>query len=103
VGRARGNFGTFDAFTVDASRQLHTAQKRRGEPLFSRFMLFPTHRWLKVDKGFAFWQRLARLRAKWREGEIAWEKLAAAIRGWINHVQYAETLGLRRAVLRAFV
>jgi RNA-directed DNA polymerase len=43
-----------------------------------------------------------RLRERWSErcdGEITWDEFHASIHGWINHVRYADSWGLRRHVL----
>lgn len=66
---------------------------------FLGFILFPTHRRLKSRKGHAFRARLALLAQAVSTGQLEQEKLDAVIRGWVSHVQYADTWGLRRAVL----
>jgi hypothetical protein len=43
-----------------------------------------------------------RLWKRWREycaGEITFAEFDASVQGWINHVRYADTWGLRRHVL----
>ncbi|MBI4670605.1 MAG: group II intron reverse transcriptase domain-containing protein [Chloroflexi bacterium] len=84
-----------------------TLHARRAQPSlitegipFLGFTVFPTHRRLKARKGFAFRRHLAQLHAQWRTGEIGWKKMDAAIHGWVNHVRYGDTWGLRRAVLK---
>lgn len=66
---------------------------------FLGFYLFPTHRRLKVRKGFAFRRQLMKLVSALKNGAIVFETLDAVIRGWVNHVRYADTWGLRRSVL----
>ena len=66
---------------------------------FLGFQVFPEHRRLKRRKGIAFIRRLRLLAARCAAGEIALDAVHAAVRGWINHVRYANTVGLRKAVL----
>ncbi|MDQ3006854.1 MAG: RNA-directed DNA polymerase [Chloroflexota bacterium] len=64
---------------------------------FLGFQIFPEHRRLKPRKGYAFRRKLSYLM------EIApHEKIKASIQGWINHVRYADTYGLRRSLLNEF-
>ena len=66
---------------------------------FLGFIVFPTHRRLKRRKGVAFRRRLKRLVARYAAGEIEYERLTASVQGWVNHVRYGDTWGLRRAIL----
>lgn len=66
---------------------------------FLGFLVFPDHRRLKRRKGIAFQRRLKQLLVRYTAGEITYEKLLASIRGWVNHVRYGDTWGLRRAML----
>jgi hypothetical protein len=63
------------------------------------FVVFPQRRGLKRRKGIHFqralWQRLAAVRL----GTLSASRLTASVRGWVNHVHYGNTVGLRRAVL----
>jgi hypothetical protein len=61
---------------------------------FLGFIVFPTHRRLKRRKGIHF---LRKLRAKLADGDNLGAR--ASLSGWINHVRYGDTWGLRRAVL----
>jgi retron-type reverse transcriptase len=67
---------------------------------FLGFHLFPTHRWLVNRKGFAYRRKLRRQLAGYRGGVAARHQIDASVRGWINHVRYGDTWGLRRALLR---
>ena len=43
-----------------------------------------------------------RLRARWAaycDGEISFAEFDASVQGWINHLRYADTWGLREHVL----
>jgi RNA-directed DNA polymerase len=67
---------------------------------FLGFIVFPAHRRLKQRKGIAFRQRLKLLVARYAAGEIEYQQLAASVQGWVNHVRYGDTWGLRRATLK---
>lgn len=63
------------------------------------FVVYPTHRRVKARQA----QHVrGRLQARWREycaGLRTFAAFDACVQGWINHVRYADTWGLRRAVL----
>lgn len=67
---------------------------------FLGFTIFPTHRRLKRRKGIAFQRRWRRLLGAYKEGTITLEQLNACTQGWVNHVRYADTWGLLRALFR---
>jgi len=70
---------------------------------FLGFIVYPTHRRLKPRKVIHFRRKLhAELRA-YRSGKLPAEKVTASVLGWINHVRYGDTWGLRRAVLQDVV
>ncbi|MBN1149286.1 MAG: RNA-directed DNA polymerase, partial [Anaerolineales bacterium] len=64
---------------------------------FLGFVVYPEHRRLKRRKGLAYRRKLRGMLANAPD-----ERLRASLRGWINHVRYADTYGLRRAVLAEF-
>lgn len=79
----------------------HSAQARpvtEGIP-FLGFILFPTHRRLKSRKGLAFRRKLNLLLADYRTAQIPFSKLDASIKGWVNHVRFANTWHLRLSIL----
>jgi retron-type reverse transcriptase len=82
---------------------IHTASAQvkpvtHGIP-FLGFVVYPTHRLLKRRKGITFARRM-RARARHLSAlRAAYAPLTAMVRGWINHTRYADTRGLRRAVL----
>ena len=61
---------------------------------FLGFQIFPEHRRLKPRKGYAFRRKLSHLLKVAPQ-----EKVKASIQGWINHVRYGDTFGLRRSLL----
>lgn len=83
--------------------RLHaTAQPRpvrEGIP-FLGFIVFPGRRRLKPRKGLHFRRRLTRLLLERRQGRRTVEDVSVRVRGWVNHVRYANSIGLRKAVLR---
>jgi hypothetical protein len=66
---------------------------------FLGFIVFPQRRRLKRRKGIHFRRKLERLLAAWARGELSFEHVQASVQGWVNHVRYANTVGLRKAVL----
>ena len=83
----------YDRLTIH-ERSAHPKPVTEGIP-FLGFMIFPDSRRLKQRKGFAFRRKLRHLV---RTG--AQLKIKASVQGWINHACYADTHGLRTAVLR---
>jgi hypothetical protein len=78
--------------TIHAER----AQPRpvaEGVP-FLGFLVFPERRRLKARKGYAYRRKLKGLIQTAAE-----EQVQASLRGWINHARYANTVGLRKAIL----
>ena len=68
---------------------------------FLGFTIFPHHRRLKPRRGIAFARRFRRLQRGYAAGRISCDQMTASVRGWVNHVHYGDTWGLRRAVLGA--
>lgn len=65
------------------------------------FVVYPTHRRLKRRNGIQFRQRLAENITLYREGRISFAELDASVQGWINHVRYGDTWGLRQKLFAA--
>ncbi|MEW8037877.1 MAG: reverse transcriptase/maturase family protein [Candidatus Thiodiazotropha taylori] len=66
------------------------------------FIIYPTHRRLKARKLVETSRRLGDRFEAWQTGRISFGEFDASIQGWINHVRYADSWGLRRHVLGAF-
>jgi hypothetical protein len=64
---------------------------------FLGFTIFTDHRRLKRRKGLAYRRRLRQNLRK-----LPFDQVEISLRGWINHVRYADTFGLRRALLEEF-
>ena len=47
-------------------------------------------------------KRLSVRYAQWKSGEISFAEFDASVQGWINHVRYADSWGLRKHVLKDF-
>lgn len=62
------------------------------------FVVYPTHRLLKRRNAVNFTRRLERNLDAYQAGRISFAELDAAVQGWINHVRYADTWGLREHV-----
>jgi len=65
------------------------------------FVVYPTHRRLKARNVVRFSQRLEHNIDLYEAGEITFAELDASVQGWVNHVRYADTWGLREHVFRA--
>ena len=66
---------------------------------FLGFVTFPDRRRLKRRKGIAFRRRLKRLQELEAAGELPAEQVRASVAGWVGHVRYGNTVGLRKAIL----
>ncbi|GAB4502592.1 MAG: RNA-directed DNA polymerase [Anaerolineales bacterium] len=64
---------------------------------FLGFVIYPGYRLLKRRKGIAYQRKLAALV---RVGKS--QVIKSSVQGWLNHVRYADTWGLRRAVLARY-
>jgi hypothetical protein len=64
------------------------------------FVVYPTHRTLKRRNTVRFRRRLERNITLFHCGAISFAELDASVQGWINHVRYADTWGLRRHLLQ---
>jgi hypothetical protein len=62
---------------------------------FLGFSVYPYQRRLKPRKGYFFRRKLKHLLEK----QTPQWQVKASLQGWINHVRYANTVGLRKAVL----
>lgn len=71
---------------------------RAGIPWLG-FVVYPDHRRVKARKVVAASRRLSERHAAWCAGEITFAELDASVQGWINHVRFADTWGLREHVL----
>lgn len=59
------------------------------------FVIHPTHRLLKRRNAIRFTRHFSRLLDLYHAGAISFAELDASVQGWIEHVRYADTWGLR--------
>ena len=62
------------------------------------FVVFPTHRRVKARKVRGATSRLSGRLDDYLAGRIPFAELDASVKGWVNHIRYADTWGLRRHV-----
>jgi len=62
------------------------------------FVVYPTHRRLKRRNAVNFTRRLEHNLDLYQTGEISFGELDASVQGWVNHVRYADSWGLRRYI-----
>ena len=98
MGKARTR--CFGAGAVSAGRA-HPARARAwrmGRLRFAHpttYVVHPTHRLLKRRNAVNFTQRFEQNLDAYQFGKISFAELDACVQGWINHVRYADTWGLR--------
>ncbi len=63
------------------------------------FVVYPDHRRLKARKAVHATRRLGERFEEWRTGRISFGEFDASVQGWINHVRYADSWGLRQHIL----
>jgi len=61
---------------------------------FLGFVIFPDHRRVKARKGYAYRRKLHHL----VKSDCA-KQVQDSVQGWINHVRYGDTYGLRKSLL----
>ncbi len=66
------------------------------------FVVYPDHRRVKARKVVAATRRLTARYDAWSRGDITFAEFDATVGGWINHVRYADSWGLREHVLSRF-
>lgn len=66
---------------------------------FLGWHIYPDHLRLKRRNGIAFQRRFARMRRLLASRQISLERVQSSVQGWIAHVSYGQTWGLRRALL----
>lgn len=81
---------------------VHPRPVTEGIP-FLGFVVYPDHRWLKRRKAIEYRRRLSHLLQNYHSGGVALAAVDATVQGWVNHVRYGNTVGLRKAVLKQAV
>lgn len=59
------------------------------------FVVYPTHRLLKRRNAVNFTRRFEQNLEAYRIGQVSFAELDASVQGWINHVRFADSWGLR--------
>lgn len=67
------------------------------------FVVYPAHRKLKRRNAVNFTRRLAHNLDLYQAGQISFAELDASVQGWVNHVRYGDTWGLREHVFSTHV
>jgi retron-type reverse transcriptase len=80
----------------------HPRPVTEGFP-FLGFVVFPDHRRVKRRKVVHARRRLHALLRGYRSGIVSRDRLQASVLGWINHVRYGDSWGLRTAVLEEII
>ena len=70
----------------------------KGTP-FLGFHIFPNYRRLKRRRGIAFQRKYQRMLHEHAQGKISRTQITESVQGWVNHVRYGDTWGLRRSIL----
>lgn len=66
------------------------------------FVIYPEYKRLKSRKVVEASRRLKGRFADWQQGKISFAEFDASVQGWVNHVCYADSWGLRKKMLRQF-
>lgn len=91
-----------EAYLANLRLVIHTGASPRpvGEGIpFLGFVVYPERRRLKRRKGIDYRRRFRRLLTAYERRVILLAQLDASVQGWVNHVRYGNTIGLRRAML----
>ena len=80
----------------------HPRPVTEGVP-FLGFTVYPNRRRPKRRKGIHFQRRIAGLVREHDDGRCSVSDVSACVAGWVNHVRFGNTVGLRKAVLRRVV
>ncbi len=70
---------------------------------FLGFRIFPQKRRLKRQKGLYYQRKLRKMVAAYAEGKITLTDMDASVQGWVNHIRYGNTIGLRKSILSSFL
>lgn len=65
-------------------------------------VIYPDHIRVKQRKIIHTNRKLKSRFEDWQQGKISFAEFDASVQGWINHVRYADSWGLRKHILRQF-
>ena len=74
---------------------------KTGMP-FLGFRIYPEYRHLKRQKYINFRRKFKNLYHAYFREEVGFDRIDASVQGWVNHLRYADTYGLRGAILYEF-
>lgn len=80
----------------------HPKAVSEGIP-FLGFIIFPERRRLKRRKGIHFQRRFKSMMGEYHDGARSPQTISACVEGWVNHVRYGNTVGLRKAILSSAI
>ncbi len=64
------------------------------------FVIYPAHRRVKARNVVKFTRKLKDRWSEYCAGKISFAEFDASVKGWVNHVRYADTWGLRKHMFR---
>ena len=67
------------------------------------FVVYPGYRQVKARKVNHATRRLGQRHEAYCSGQMSFAEFDASVQGWINHVRFADSWGLRRYMLAPFV
>ena len=70
---------------------------------FLGFRIFPQKRRLKHQKGLYYQRKLHGMVSAYANGNLSLDEMTASVQGWVNHIRYGNTVGLRKAILSSFL
>lgn len=85
-----------ERLTIHAS-QTQVLPVRCGIPWLG-FVVYPTHRLIKRRNAVNFTRRLQDNLDAYQAGRISFAELDSSVQGWVNHVRFGDTWGLREHV-----
>lgn len=71
--------------------------------LFLGFNIYPEKRRLKQHKGVYYQRKLKQKLKGVQDGVLEFDQIETSVAGWVNHVRYGNTVGLRKAILKPWI
>ncbi len=65
---------------------------------FLGFNIFPEKRRLKRRKGIHYQRKFKKLKQAYAQDQLPFDQVTASVQGWVNHVRYGNTIGLRKSL-----
>jgi hypothetical protein len=83
---------------IDLHPQVQVAPVENGIPWLG-FIVYPNYRRVKARNVRSFGRRLQEGWNAYCAGEMTFAEFDSRVQGWINHVRYADSWGLRQHIL----